>query len=237
MLMLVIGLDIGGTKIRAILWNGKRVIRAREVPTPTNEKDFQKTLLALIAFLARQETIQGIGIGAAGIVEKTMLISSPNIPHIKEFDFRHLWPRPLSLHVDNDARCFARAELVWGAGRGYKSLFGLTIGTGVGRAYGKNGKIIRIKKFEYPERWERRYQTIRDGGDYRRLAEFLAENLSPLIKPFRPEVIAIGGGVLERRGFLKWLRTQFRAYGLSQKIHRTRLTKNAVAIGAALLVS
>jgi predicted NBD/HSP70 family sugar kinase len=235
--MQTIGLDIGGSKIRAVLWNGKRVIRAREFPTPTKEKDFRKTLLTLIASLARQETVRGIGIGAAGIVEKTTLISSPNIPYIKRLDFRDLWPRPMPLRVDNDARCFARAEFVREVGRGAKSLFGLTIGTGVGRAYGKNRKIIRIKKLEYPERWETRYQTIRDRGDYSGLAEFLAENLSPLIRPLKPEVIAIGGGVLERRGFLRRLRREFKARGLPEGIHRTRLTKNAVAIGAALLVS
>lgn len=235
--MQTIGLDIGGTKIRAVLWNGRRVVRAHETPTPTNGRDFQNTLSALIAFLSRQETIRGVGIGAAGIVEGTTLISSPNIPYIKKFDFRPLLPRAMALQVDNDARCFARAEFVRGRGRGSKSLFGLTIGTGIGRAYGKNGKIIKIKKLEYPESWERRYQTIRDEGNTRRLAEFLAEKLSALIKPLRPEVIAIGGGVLERRGFLKRLRKEFKAHGLPHRVHRTRLTKNAVAIGAALLFS
>lgn len=235
--MQTIGLDIGGTKIRAILWNGRRVVRGRETPTPANLKDFQKTLSALVASLSRRDTIRGIGIGAAGIVEKSTLVSSPNIPYIKRFDFRHLWPRSLSLRVDNDARCFARAEFVHGRGRGSKSLFGLTIGTGVGRAYGRRGNIHNIKKFEYPERWEKRYQAIRDGRDYKRLAEFLAEKLSPLIRPLRPEVIAIGGGVLERHGFLRRLRKEFKARGLPHRIHRTRLTKDAVAIGAALLVS
>lgn len=235
--MLVIGLDIGGTKMRAVLWNGRRVIRAREFSTPTNGKEFQKTLLALMAFLARQETIRGIGIGAAGIVERTNLVSSPNIPYIKKFDFRLLCPRPMPLHVDNDARCFARAEFVHGAGRGCKSLFGLTIGTGVGRAYGEHSKIIKIKKLEYPERWERRYQIVRDQGNDIRLVEFLAEKLEPLLTRYDPEVIAISGGVLERRGFLKRLRREFKARGLPHRIHRTRLGKDAVTIGAALLVS
>ena len=138
--------------------------------------------------------------------------------------------------MDNDARCFARAEFLGGAGRGAKSLFALTIGTGIGRAYGKNGKIIRLKKFEYPERWEGKYQAIRDLRDDNRLIEFLSQKLVPLMMPFRPEVIVIGGGVSERRRFLPRLCAALTAHGLKSKIRRARLGKNAVAVGAALLL-
>lgn len=231
----IIGIDIGGSKIRGVLWNEKRVIRALEFPTPKNKNDFKKRILALPQSLAGEERIVCIGIGAAGIVERTKLISSPNIPHIKKFDFRRLWPRSVALRVDNDARCFARAEFLRGSGRRSKSLFGLTIGTGVGRAYGKNGEIIRIKRFEYPEWWERKYQAVRDRRDDEKLIEFLAQTLAPLIMPFKPEVIVIGGGVIERRGFLQWLQAAFGAQGLTCKIRHARLGKDAVAIGAALL--
>src|SRR3972149_2996805 len=95
--------------------------------------------MTLVPHLSREKSMRAIGTGAAGIVEKTTLVSSPNISYIKNFAFRPLWPRSIRLRVDNDARCFARAELLSGAGRGAKSLFALTIGTGIGRAYGKNG--------------------------------------------------------------------------------------------------
>lgn len=235
--MLVIGIDIGGTKIRGILWNRRRIIRAQEFPTPKNTNDFKKRIVELAASFARQRPIEGIGIGAAGIVEKRALIFSPNIPYIRNFDFRPLWPRSIPLRVDNDARCFGRAEFLRGAARGQNSLFALTIGTGIGRAYGKDGKIINLKKFEYPEGWEKTYQVIRDQGDDRALANFLGEKLSTLIKPFKPEVIVIGGGVMERPGFLRRLETALRARGLRAKIRRTAFRKNAVAIGAALLLS
>jgi len=233
--MLVIGLDIGGTKIHGILWNGKRVVQAHEVPTPQDQNRFEETLVALVNLLRGRREIEGIGIGAAGIIEKTTLIFSPNIPYIKGFDFRPFSAGSGRVRVDNDARCFARAEFLKGAGRGAKSLFALTIGTGIGRAYGKNGKIIKLKRFEYPERWERRYQAIRDLRDNDRLIEFLSQRLVPLMMPFRPEVVVIGGGVLERHGFLPRLRRAFATHGLKSKIRRSRLGKNAVAVGAALL--
>lgn len=232
--MLVIGIDIGGTKIRALLWNGKRVTRECEAPTPKNKNGFERGLLELVSLLGRSAPIAGIGIGAAGIIKDTTLLFSPNIPYIKNFDFQRVWPS-LPVRVDNDARSFARAELVRGAGRGAKRLFALTIGTGIGRAYGRRGKIIKIKKFEYPERWEREYQRVRERRDDKKLAACLGGKLVPLLKPFEPEIIVIGGGVLARRGFLGWLEAAFHARGLTAKIKRARFRKNGVAIGAALL--
>jgi predicted NBD/HSP70 family sugar kinase len=234
--MRTIGLDIGGTKIRGVLWDGKTVVRALETRTPKTQKDFQKTLSTLITLLSGRGAIRGIGIGAAGIVEKTTLVFSPNIPYIKEFDFRRLWPLPRSLRLDNDARCFARAEMICGAGRGSKNLFGLTIGTGIGRAYGRDGKILRLKKFEYPERWEKQYQEFRKSRNDQKLAAFLGEKLSLLLLPFQPEVVVIGGGVLKREDFFAMLRTEFRNRQLRSSIRRAIFQNNGVAVGAALLI-
>lgn len=233
--MLVIGADIGGTKIRAVLWDGRRVVRSGELPTPKNKRDFKKRFATLISLLGRQEIVDGIGVGAAGIVEETTLLFSPNIPALRNLDFKSLCPRSKSLRLDNDARCFARAELLRGSGRGAKSCFALTIGTGVGRAYGRKRKIVKLKRLEYPERWEKEYQAIRSRRDDKRLANFLAEKLPPLLKPFKPEILVIGGGVMERPGFLRRLEIALRARGLRAKIRRAALRKNAVAIGAALL--
>ena len=232
-----IGIDIGGTKIRGILWNGRRAIRAREIATPKNEQVFARQIAALVFALSRQKPPAAIAVGAAGIVEKATLVSSPNIPLIKCFDFRPLWPRAVPLRLDNDARCFARAELLRGAGRGARSLFALTIGTGVGRAFGRDGKIIKLKRFEYPEPWERDYQTLRDRRDDRELADFLGKKLFPLMRPFNPQVIVLGGGVMERHGFLRRLQRSLKARGLRVKMRRARFGKNAVAIGAALLLN
>jgi predicted NBD/HSP70 family sugar kinase len=235
--MLVVGIDIGGTKMRGILWNGKRVVRVREIPTPKNRRDFEGKLLALVPQLAGKGHIDGIGIGAAGIVAKRTLLFSPNISYISNFNFGSLWPRSIRLQLDNDARCFGRAEFLIGAGRGSKSLFALTVGTGIGRAYGSQGRIIKIKRFEFPEQWEKRYQRLRDSRDCGKLAEFLGEKLAGLMKPFTPEVVVIGGGVIERHRFFPMLRLTLKSHGLNCPIRRSSLGKNAVTIGAAMLVS
>lgn len=233
--MRCIGIDIGGTKIRAVLWDGSRVVRARESRTPKNGSDFIGTLLALALLLSRRKPVRAVGIGTAGIVEGTTLVFSPNIPFIHNLDFRVLWPRSVGLRVDNDARCFARAELLRGAGRGAKSFFALTIGTGVGRAYGKNGGIVKLKRFEYPEPWEKEYQRLRDRRNNARLTDFLGEKLAALLRLFAPDIVVVGGGVMTRPGLSRQLRTSLKTGGLRAKVLRPRLGKNAVAIGAALL--
>lgn len=234
--MPTIGIDIGGTKIRVVLWNGERVIREREVSTPKNKREFERNLLELVSLLTRSASIAGIGIGAAGIVKGTALVFSPNIPYIRNFDFRRVWPS-LPVRLDNDARAFARAELLKGAGRGARSIFTLTIGTGIGRAYGRNGTIVKLKRFEYPERWEKAYQAIRGKKEDAALADFLGEKLSPLIRPFRADLVVVGGGVLSRRGFVRRTAAAFKSRRLTAKIKRARFRKNGVAVGAALLFS
>lgn len=233
--MSILGIDIGGSKIRGILWDGKKAVSRRQFATPKNIGDFRETLVTLTDRLAGQRGARAIGIGAAGIVERTTFLFSPNIPYIRDFEFRSLWPRSISLRLDNDARSFARAELLKGAGRGCASIFALTIGTGIGRAYGKSGEIARMKQFEYPGPWEREYQALRNAGNDARLAEFLGEKLAVLMKPFGPKRIIIGGGVLERAGFLRLLQRSLHAHGLEATVKRARFSKNAVAIGAALL--
>jgi predicted NBD/HSP70 family sugar kinase len=48
----------------------------------------------------------------------------------------------VSVEIQNDANCFALAEYRWGAGRGYESLFGVILGTGVGGGLVVNDRSV-----------------------------------------------------------------------------------------------
>jgi predicted NBD/HSP70 family sugar kinase len=233
--MRLIGIDIGGTKIRALVWNGRRVARVVQCSTPGDLKTFSRKLTALTARLQGRGRLDGVGIGAAGIVEGTRLAASPNIPYIRRFDFRALWPRSIPVRLDNDARCFGRAELSAGAGKGAKAIFALTIGTGIGRACGAKGKIKRIKRLEYPESWEKKYQAVRDEKDDKKLAAFLGIRLQRLVAPYSPDLVVIGGGVSRSERFFRELRAELGRQGLSVPVRKAKLGKDAGAIGAALL--
>lgn len=240
----IIGIDIGGTNIRGILLDERRIVKKHEIKTPQSKARFEGGLKKLIVKLSYGRKILGIGIGSAGVIKNTTLLFSPNIHKIKDFDFKNLLRgkilqvmgfHPIRLRVDNDARAFARGEYILGAGRSFKNAFFLTIGTGIGRAYGKGGKILKIKKFEYPERWESKYQKIRDTKNDVGLVEFLGWHLAGLIKPYKPQAIIIGGGVIARKKFISKLEHEFVKNGLSAKILKPRLGRHSAALGAALL--
>lgn len=224
----IIGIDIGGTKMRGVLWSGKKILKAREMATPKNLIGFKSILIKLIKSLDKTDNI---AIGVAGVVSGSIWVESPNIPYIKHFDFSDINEFVFDRRaLDNDARCFGRAEYKIGSAVGKKKVFFVTLGTGVGRAVGRNGRILKIKKFEYPERWEPEYQKLRDSKNNKRLAEYLGKKLIKLVKPYQPQVVIVGGGVSTRKGFFVEFKKMF-----WPPLKKPRFGKNAVAIGAAEL--
>lgn len=208
---LVIGIDIGGSKIRA-------VFPTSEIRTPKNLFGFKKALRSLAAKATK------IGIAVPGRVRGTIFVSATNLSYIRNFDFVRFFPNA-KVRVDHDARCFSRAEY-----RSKQTTLFLTLGTGVGRAVAKNGKVLKIKKFEYPERWEKEYKKLRDKQDNAALAKFLAKKLNNLLMAYSAKLIVVGGGVSTRKGFVKKLQK-----ALNLPVKKSYFGKNSVAIGAAML--
>lgn len=234
----VIGIDIGGTKIRAGLWNGKRLIKIRHLTTPKSQKQFVKTLRNLVTYYGKtNQRVTHIGIGIAGVVYGTTLKYSPNMLFLKNFDFRTIFSRFHKLKIDNDARAYARGEYLKGAGFRAKSLLVITLGTGIGRAFGKNGKIQLIKRFEYPEKWEKEYQKIKSKAVDSLLEVFLVEKLTPILKKYQPTKLVIGGGVTKARQgkFVTSLTKQFRLQGFKFTIAKAKLRDDAAILGAVYL--
>ncbi|KKU16227.1 MAG: hypothetical protein UX24_C0016G0007 [Candidatus Giovannonibacteria bacterium GW2011_GWB1_45_9b] len=211
----ILGIDIGGSKIR-FLYGGK----FKEFSTPKTKRGF----IDLIKKFPRADKV---GISVAGVVNGTRVKISPNIKYLKNFDFRKIFKR---VKVDNDARCFLRAEIRWLShylvAKPPSKIFGITIGTGIGRAF--SGK--KIKSFEYPERWEKEYQKIRDSKDDQKLARYLGVRLNLIIKKYRSNSVILGGGVLGRKGFFEMLKKR-----LSVEAIKARFGIRAGAIGAAML--
>jgi len=216
--MYKLGIDIGGTKIKAILWNGKKNNSVFSTKTPKTKKEFIKILKIAVKKLAKGGIkIKNIDIGSAGIIGKNKIIFSPNIPYLKNFDFRGVFP-DFSVKIDNDARVFLRDELKFGAGGKDKIVMAFTIGTGIGRAFAENGKVKKIKKFEYPEKWEKEYQYIRDYKTSSALIKFLTEKLGAIIKKYNPQIVFIGGGILKRRNFLRHLSKKLKKETMNAEI-------------------
>lgn len=150
----VIGVDIGGTKVAAGLVNVEGEILARNktpmltTGEPSNGLAAVSTAIrGLFADASSQNQIAAIGICAPGPLnpQTGVIINPPNLaiwhnyPLAKEV--RRLYQVPV--RVDNDANAAALAEAKWGAGRGYRNFFYASVGTGIildGRIFhGKTG--------------------------------------------------------------------------------------------------
>jgi len=232
-----IGIDIGGSKIRGVLWNGKKITRYFQIPMPDSLDKFKNIFQLMFKDLNTRGKIKKIGIGVAGQIKGTKVIRATNIPYFKNFDFKKVFPK-VFLRVNNDARTYAQAEYAIGSGKGAKSILVITLGTGIGRAYGKNGKIKNLKTFETNEPWEKEYQKIKDKN---KLAKFLSEKLAPIIYTLDPEIVVLGGGVVNKKGYFsaikKALNKKCRSLPAQKgvKIEKSKLGKFAGAIGATML--
>lgn len=224
----IIGIDVGGTKIVGVLWNGKKVLKTAKIETPKNLKDFKIAILKLVNLLSLAKADILVGVGCAGIIKGKKVVKSPNIPFLKNFNFSLISKDVKIEKLENDAKCFALAEYM-ALSHKKTSVFFITIGTGLGRAVAKKGKILNIKKFEYPEKWEKEYQKIRDSSDNQKLSEFIAKKITKLAKPYNPETIVAGGGLLGKKGFFSALKKEF-SIPLKKSVF-----KNSAAIGAAIM--
>jgi glucokinase len=151
----VVGIDLGGTKIAAAVYDGRAQTLSGQIVVPTRGHEGPDGVLKQIGELVRQvceraevplSEIGGIGVGmpATFDLEKGQTLLLPNIPG-------DWWGKPVVsiLHADlglpvalvNDARSFTLAEATLGAGRGYDCVVGLTLGTGIGGGIAIGGKL------------------------------------------------------------------------------------------------
>jgi glucokinase len=140
---LIIGVDIGGTKVAAGLVDNSGEIQ-RQIREPMiSDKDAATGLAAvrraIDALLDGQKNvtaIRGIGICAPGPLDPItgMVINPPNVQCWRNFPLSQEVEKiyRVKVKVDNDANAAALAEARWGAGRGYRQIFYATVGTGIG---------------------------------------------------------------------------------------------------------
>jgi glucokinase len=91
-----------------------------------------------------REEIAGVGIGSPGPQDRRTgtVINTPNLGW-RNFPLRDLISNAVHLPatLDNDANCATYGEWWLGAGRGTRTLVGLTLGTGIGGGIVLNGEI------------------------------------------------------------------------------------------------
>lgn len=146
--MFAIGLDIGGTGIKAGLVDTEgNVISRYEIPTPAdNPQAVEDAVVELITSLSADNAIIAAGVAAAGFIDENQstVYYAPNIAWRNEKLKAKLEARTeLPIVIENDANAAGWAEYRFGAGKHVTHMTMLTIGTGVGGAIVVNGELFR----------------------------------------------------------------------------------------------
>jgi glucokinase len=143
----VIGVDVGGTKIRGVVFEPERgaVLDRRQVPTPPGAGPLGDAVVDMVAGLAGRHPPAGIGVGVAGLVDRHgVLRYGPNLPGVVGLDLgpglRSRFGVPV--RVGNDATCAALGELRLGAARGARHAVVVTQGTGIGGGVVVDGRVL-----------------------------------------------------------------------------------------------
>jgi len=144
----LLGIDLGGTKIEGVVLadDGEELAR-RRVPTE-RERGYDHIVGRIAALVGDLRAIapgcDRVGIGTPGSLSaRDGTLKNSNTTCLNGRPLRDDLARALGLEVvmENDANCFALAEVRAGAARGARLAFGVIIGTGVGAGIVVDGRV------------------------------------------------------------------------------------------------
>ena len=169
-----VGVDVGSTKTSFVLLEEGRVISSRKILTPRNKKEIVKIIKENTDGFKKEipkQKIEGVGIGIAGPLnkERTLILNPPNLKILTNFPLAKIVEKNLGIKtkMENDVKCFTLAEAIMGAGKGYDSVLGLTLGSGIGGGFvfkNINGKL-EIWKGMFGGAGEVGHMTIKMDGE------------------------------------------------------------------------
>ncbi len=148
-----IGIDLGGTKMLTALLDSKFKVRAEEKVKVDVSKGQKYLLASMKDSISRVlddsgvklKQLGGIGIGCPGIIDTKSgrVLSSPNIPFLKNFKFSEKIGKMIKVPIvlENDVNTGLYGEFQFGAAKGHKHVIGVFVGTGIGGALILNGKL------------------------------------------------------------------------------------------------
>lgn len=147
----IIGVDLGGTRIRAARLDHNLDILFREETLTHTEEGLEATLQRIKNLIRSvlpkdHSPIAGIGISAPGaldpvtgvVVKPPNLVGWHNVPlgDILRDEFG------VPVYVGNDANVAGLAETILGAGRGYRNVIFITLSTGIGSGIIVDGRML-----------------------------------------------------------------------------------------------
>lgn len=244
-------IDIGGTNIKYgvlneegnVLFDGSRKTSVYE-----DGNDILEDIDNIICNLINEYQVEGVGVSTAGVVDDengTIIHAGKTIPDYIGTDIKGFIEEKFSLkcEVENDVNSAALGEAFLGSGKEYKSIFCMTVGTGIGGAIILNNDIVRgasksagevgyinvngkpiqeiastkilvenVAKRKNIKTSDINGRIVFEEGkrgdsicseEIDKLVDNLTELISSVVYFLNPEVIILGGGIMEQKEFLE----------------------------------
>lgn len=146
----IIGVDLGGTRIRAACLNPQLEILTRKETLTLADEGLDPTLGRIKALihdvLPKDDTVLGIGISAPGPLnpETGVVVHPPNLAGWQDVPLGDILHEEFNVpvYVGNDANVAVLAEACLGVAQGYRHAIYLTVSTGVGSGIIVDGRLL-----------------------------------------------------------------------------------------------
>jgi polyphosphate glucokinase len=203
-----LGVDVGGSSIKFApvdIRVGRLLTEVRSLPTPAQAE----SLLNCITTLANEQLPDGpVGIALPSVVRSGVVHTAANLDAALigmnvEAALRTRLGR--AAVVLNDADAAGLAEMRWGAARGVRgTVMVLTFGTGIGSALFIDGRLVpntelghmEVDGAEGEQRASARARS-EESLDWAQWTARVNRYLDAINRLFWPELIVMGGGVIE----------------------------------------
>jgi len=145
--VLTIGIDVGGTSIRASVVDGAgEVVDSARAPTPVSVSALEDALHRVVRDLAERHRVSAVGLAVAGFVtaDRRGVRFAPHLPWLDAPVADRLARRfALPVTLEHDANAAAWAEYRFGAAAGAGITVMVALGTGIGAALLLDGRLFR----------------------------------------------------------------------------------------------
>jgi glucokinase len=197
----VVGVDLGGTNVRAGRVEDGRLAEVRSVPVRSQgtEREVLEDMFGAIDAVLR-EGVAGIGAGVpsvidlkAGVVYDVQNIRSwAKVPLKSYLEERYRLPA----YVNNDANCFAAGEKHFGKAKPYDHAVGLILGTGLGAGVIANGRLYSgascgAGEFGMLPYLDRNFEAYASGQFFKRVHGFSGREISERAGRDDPDALRI----------------------------------------------
>lgn len=251
-----LGIDVGGTEIKWVMMNPVqlKLPTGRKKATPRDRQSFLVALSDLVNAAKKEEMVSGISVGLPCVIDlqKQVIAKCNNLPFLDGWNagaFFHKFGLPFA--IDNDSRCFVRAEAAIGAGRGYRTIVGLTIGTGIGGGIIIEGKMYAGAGYAAGEfggmvmAGSHSFESLGARAAFEKFgdrSEIIGAGVANIINVLDPEIVVLGGGGVMSGGVrlsvVRRIASDFvvAPHGKKTPIVKGVLGEYAQAMGATLLL-